>query len=112
MAPNDMQQHLFLGLALANRADREAAEREGERGLALAIATQDHFGRIPYGHHLLARIYLACGDYDKALDQIQILLDSPYFISRAWLEMDPTWAPLKGNPRFERMVATPTAPIA
>ena len=85
---------------------------EGERGLALAIATQDHFGRIPYGHHPLARIYLACGDYDKALDQIQILLDSPYFISRAWLEVDPTWAPLKGNPRFERIIATQTAPVA
>jgi eukaryotic-like serine/threonine-protein kinase len=112
VAPNDMQQHLFLGLALAEGGDRAAAEREGERGLALAIATQDHFGRIPYGHHLLARIYLACGDYDKALDQIQILLASPYFISRAWLEVDPTWAPLNGNPRFERIIATRTAPVA
>jgi eukaryotic-like serine/threonine-protein kinase len=110
-APNDMQQHLFLGLALADGGQRAAAEREGERGLALAIATQDHFGRIPYGHHLLARIYVACGDYDKALDQIQILLASPYFISGAWLAVDPTWAPLKGNPRFDRIVATPTPPV-
>jgi len=111
IAPNDMQQHLFLGLALADGGQRAAAEREGERGLALAIATQDHFGRIPYGHHLLARIYVACGDYDKALDQIQVLLASPYFISGAWLAVDPTWAPLKGNPRFDRIVATRTPPV-
>jgi eukaryotic-like serine/threonine-protein kinase len=111
-APGDMQQHLFLGLALANEGQTPAAEREGETGLALALATGDHFGRINYGHHLLARIYVACGDYDKALDQLQIILSSPYFISGAWLGVDPTWAPLKGNPRFERMVAAPTPPIA
>ena len=23
----------------------------------------------------------------------------------AWLRIDPTWAPLKGNPRFERLIA-------
>ena len=111
-APGDEQQHLFLGLALANEGQTAAAEREGETGLALAIATGDHFGRINYAHHLLARIYMAGGDYDKALDQLQIILGSPYFISGAWLGIDPTWTPLKGNPRFERMVATPTAPIA
>jgi hypothetical protein len=40
------------------------------------------------------------------------MLASPYFLSGAWLAIDPTWAPLKGNPRFERMVATRTPPVA
>jgi eukaryotic-like serine/threonine-protein kinase len=111
-APNDMQQHLFLGLALAAEGQTAAAEREGERGLALALATGNHFGLIAYAHNVLARIYLACGDYDKALDQIDIMLASPYFISGAWLTVDPTWAPLKGNARFERIVATRRPPMA
>ena len=111
-APNDMQQHQFLGLALADLGQQAEAEREGERGLALAIATGDQFGRIAYGHHVLARIYIACGDAEKALDQITIMLASPYFVSGEWLAVDPTWAPLKGNPRFERLVATHLPPVA
>jgi hypothetical protein len=111
-APNDLQQHLFLGLALADAGQQGAAEREGERGLAIAIATGDQFGRIAYGHHLLARIYVACGDADKALDQIEMMLASPYFVSGAWLAVDPAWAPLKGNPRFQRLTAARAAPIA
>jgi serine/threonine-protein kinase len=110
--PNDMQQHLYLGLALAAEGQSAAAEREGERGLALAIATGNHFGLIAYAHNVLARIYMACGDYDKAVDQVEIMLASPYFISGAWLTVDPTWAPLRGNPRFERTIATRRPPVA
>lgn len=111
-APNDWQQHSLHGLALADLGQRAAAEREGELGVARAIATSDLFAGIPYAHHLLARIYVACGDTDKALGQIQTVLASPYFISGAWLGVDPTWTPLKGNPRFERMVATRLEPVA
>ena len=111
-APDDWQQHALFALALADLGQRAAAEREGERGLAGAIAGGDQFAAIPYAHHLLARIYVACGDVDKALSQIQIILASPYFISGAWLGVDPTWTPLNGNPRFERMVATRPQPVA
>jgi len=27
----------------------------------------------------------------------------PYYLSPGWLRIDPTFAPLKGNPRFERL---------
>jgi len=33
------------------------------------------------------------------------LLTTPYVLSPGWLRIDPTFAPLKGNPRFERLVA-------
>jgi hypothetical protein len=33
------------------------------------------------------------------------LVKLPYFVTPAWLRIDPTWAPLKGNPRFERLIA-------
>jgi hypothetical protein len=28
----------------------------------------------------------------------------PYYLSPAWLRIDPAFAPLKGNPRFERLI--------
>ena len=33
------------------------------------------------------------------------LLKIPYEPSPGWVRIDPTFAPLKGNPRFERLVA-------
>jgi hypothetical protein len=29
----------------------------------------------------------------------------PFYLSPGWLRVDPNFAPLKGNPRFERLVA-------
>jgi hypothetical protein len=45
------------------------------------------------------------GDHPRALDQLDSLLAKPYVISPAWLQVDPTWAPLTGDPRFERLIA-------
>jgi hypothetical protein len=35
----------------------------------------------------------------------------PVFFSRAILRVDPTWAPLRASPRFERLVAQPEAAL-
>ena len=58
-----------------------------------------------YVQHQLARIYLLVGEPEKALDQLEPPLKIPYWLSPGWLRIDPTFAPLKGNPRFERLVA-------
>jgi hypothetical protein len=53
----------------------------------------------------LARIYLLVGQPEPALDQLEELLRIPYYLSPAWLSIDPTFAQLRGNPRFERLIA-------
>jgi eukaryotic-like serine/threonine-protein kinase len=105
LRPTPDEADQFHGLALAYLWQRGAAVREGERGLALAQSTGNGFENIPYARHVLARTYVLVGDHDKALDQLDSLLSKPYFISPAWLRIDPTWAPLRGNPRFERLIA-------
>ena len=78
--------------------------REGERGVALLPVARDaYFG--PYLQHQLARIYLLVGEPEKALDRLEPLLKMPYSLSPGWLRIDPTFAPLRGNPRFQRLVS-------
>ncbi len=106
--PDDNQRHLFRGLALAYLGRRTAAVQEGKRGLDLAQATGDGYINIPYARHVLARIYVAAGDHAHALGQLDSLLAKPYFVSPAWLRIDPTWAPLRGDPHFEQLLTQPT----
>ena len=53
--------------------------------------------------HQLARIYVRTGQPEKALDQLETLMKVPYYLSPAWLRIDPEFAPLRGNPRCERL---------
>ena len=53
----------------------------------------------------LVRIYLLVGEPEKAHDQLEPLLKMPYCLSPGWLPIDPTFARLGGNPRFERLAA-------
>ena len=60
--------------------------------------------------HQLVRIHLLVGEPVKALDQLEPRLRIPYFLSPGWLRIDPTFAPLKGNPRFGRLLAGGSQP--
>jgi serine/threonine protein kinase/tetratricopeptide (TPR) repeat protein len=102
--PDNAQQRVFLGLALAYMGRKADAIREGERAVAADPISQDGYTG-PYLQHQLVRIYLLVGEPEKALDQLEPLLKIPYHLSPGWLRIDPTFAPLKGNPRFERLVA-------
>jgi len=100
--PDDGQRHAFRGLGLAYAGRKAEAIAEGERGVALLPPEKDALGG-PYQVHQLARIYLLTGEPEKALDLLEQLLARPYYLSPGWLRVDPTFAPLKGNPRFERL---------
>jgi TolB-like protein/tetratricopeptide (TPR) repeat protein len=103
-APADAQRHVFLGLSLAYLGRKEEAIREGQRGVELVPISKDAING-PYFQHQLARIYILAGEPDKALDTLEPLLKVPFFVSRAWLKIDPNFDALRGNARFQRLVA-------
>jgi TolB-like protein len=102
--PGDAQRHAFLGLALAYLGRKAEAIAEGQHAVGLVPISRDAY-QGSYVQHQLVRIYLLTGEPEKALDQLEPLLKSPYYLSPGWLRIDPTFAPLKGNPRFERLIA-------
>ena len=53
----------------------------------------------------LADIEAQVGEADAAIDRLAKLLQIPCNISTALLRIDPKWAPLRGHPRFQKLVA-------
>jgi TolB-like protein/Flp pilus assembly protein TadD len=104
-SPEDGQLHSLLGIALAYLGRRAEAIVEGERGVALLPVAKDAYGGA-YLQHQLARIHILLGNSEKALDQLEPLLKIPYYLSPGWLKIDPTFDPLRGHPRFQRLLAT------
>jgi serine/threonine-protein kinase len=103
-APTDPQLHTLNGLALAYAGRYDEAIAAGERGVALLPISKDAQSGTYYQHQLV-RIYILAGNHEKALDRLEPLLQVPYHLSPGWLRIDPAFAPLKGNPRFEKLLA-------
>ena len=61
----------------------------------------------PYVLHELARTYLFTGRPAEALGALEVLVRVPYYVSRDWLRIDPGFASLRGNARFERLLSGP-----
>jgi hypothetical protein len=54
---------------------------------------------------LFARVETMAGDTDGALAHIDTLLAMPSNVSVGALRLDAVWAPLRGDPRFQRLIA-------
>jgi tetratricopeptide (TPR) repeat protein len=101
--PDDAQQQELYGRALALAGRKDEAMQAGEKSLALRETSLDAVNG-PYYKYQVARIFIQAGQYDRALDLIEPLLSKPGDITPGWLRIDPIFSPLRGNPRFERLI--------
>jgi non-specific serine/threonine protein kinase len=96
--------HAELGSALAILGDAENAVREGERAVELAPLDKDGDNGAEALHSLVL-IHLQLGQKEEAIDDLERVLKIPYWVTPAWLRIDPTYDSLRGNPRFEKLAA-------
>jgi serine/threonine protein kinase len=101
----DAFRRVSLGVMLAFLGEDSEAVTEGTQALTLLPLSKDAVWGT-WVEHQLARIYTLTGEPEKALDHLEHLLRSPSYLSPEWLRIEPTFAALRGNPRFERLVAT------
>ena len=92
-----------LGLAYAGLRRCDQAIRIGEEAVRMIPISRDAIiGPALIGY--LAEIYLRCGKYDQAIDQLDTWLSVPSDVSVELLRVDPLWEPLRTNPRFQRIL--------
>jgi hypothetical protein len=98
-----------LGLADAALGRKEEALSEGRRAMEVAPTAQAAmFGSCPTEVCVKRSFALICawaGETDLALEQLEALSKIPGGPSYGELRLDPGWDPLRGNPRFEKIVA-------
>jgi TolB-like protein/Flp pilus assembly protein TadD len=93
-----------LGMAAA-LGHKEDAIREGRRAVELLPVTKDSIIG-PLLVQDLALIYAWTGEKDLALEQLSVAARIPGYLSYGQLRLHPYWDPLRGDPRFEKIVAS------
>jgi len=49
-------------------------------------------------------IYAWTGEQDKAIDELVAMIGKPLAPEYGELKLSPTWDPLRGHPRFEKLL--------
>jgi tetratricopeptide (TPR) repeat protein len=94
-----------LGMADAALGRKEDAIRAGRRAVELLPLTKDAI----IGPQLvrnLALIYAWTGEKNLALEQLSIAAKVPSYLSYGQLRLHPYWDPLRGDPRFDKILAS------
>jgi serine/threonine-protein kinase len=90
-----------VALSRLGRHDRALAEASE----ALRRSDADRIGFIDPAIRIgVAQTLMQAGRKDEAVERLSEVLRAQYMVSAAWLALDPTWAPLRGHPGFDRLV--------
>ena len=103
-----------LGLIDAGLGRKEEALREGRRAVELLPVEKDPIWGIVMVKYL-AMIAAWAGDKDLACEQLAIAIHPPRPpspITYGELKLLPFWDPLRGDPRFEKLVEEAKQPLA
>jgi TolB-like protein/Tfp pilus assembly protein PilF len=101
----------MLGVIDAGLGRKEEALTEGRRAVELLPVTKDAMTGAEL-MMFLAIIYAWTGEEDLALKELTSLLKIPGHLSYGQLRLHPYWDPLRGDPRFDKIVEESKKPVA
>ncbi len=89
----------------ANLGQKDLAISEAQHAIDLMPTSKDIYdGALVLEG--LAQVYTWTGDRDRAIETLQKLQTMPGYTNYGRLKLHPLWAPLRGDPRFEKIVAS------
>jgi TolB-like protein/class 3 adenylate cyclase/Tfp pilus assembly protein PilF len=95
----------LLGVIDAGLGRKEQAIQEGRHACELLPIAKDAISGMGLAINL-AQIYTWTGEKDRAIEQIAAVERIPNTLSYGLLKLHPYWDPLRGDPRFEKIVAS------
>jgi hypothetical protein len=101
--PDDVTLLAELGMIDAALGRKEEALNEGHRAMELGPSTKDEFTEP---RMWFAMICTWTGEAELALGQLEALVKTPGSHTYGNLRLNPMWDPLRGHPRFEKIVAS------
>jgi len=103
--PGNAQPLTALALIDAELGDKERAIHEGRTACDILPPAKDAISGVLLMSGL-ARIYALTGEKDLALEQLDVVSKRPSGPTYGELRLDPEWDSLRGDPRFEKIVAS------
>src|SRR6266700_1770932 len=87
----------------AGLGEKDLAIREAQHAIDLMPVSKDIYdGALVLEG--LAQVYTWTGERDRAIEVVVKLLTMPSYINYGRLKLHPLWSPLRGDPRFEKIV--------
>src|SRR5213083_8206 len=101
--PEDARTLAVLAQVDAGLGYKELAIQEAQHAVDLMPVSKDIYdGALVLEG--LAQVYTWSGERDRAIELVQKLVSMPSYINYGRLKLHPLWSPLRGDPRFEKIV--------
>jgi TolB-like protein/predicted Ser/Thr protein kinase len=108
--PHNSRELGLLGLIDAYLGRKEEALREGRRAVELVRGEKDVMQEKSLVTNL-AMIAACVGDKDLAFEELDTIIRRPTALSYGGLKLFPWWDPLRGDPRFEKLLDEAKQPV-